>query len=379
MPPQLFDVFVIGTLEPGPAAEARLAEALARKSGRPAAVIAQALAGKNLRLAHGVAREMADAITREMQGLGAATAVSPHAPGPHAPATPTPVQGFALGHGSTKPGLGPPPVPASAGTGAGAPRFTLTPLGAAAVAPSLRPAAASAPLPPPRPAALPLPEADPPPYDNPSAISSFALPETPPPAPSPFTPDGAGGEPVLELNRSKQPPKQRNAHHTLAGASALNTDKIVATNSASGLTLDDGTDGDMERCPTHGLLFDRRKTRGCRKCLQARKTANQRDTPAGGLRASPGKRAFVGLGFALVLGFAPAAYYATHPAAAEIGKLRAEQTELSQKPGTEEILRRFDELDALVDSRRWHVIGNTAVIWLAASGALMAGFYKVTS
>jgi hypothetical protein len=381
MPPLLYDVFVVGPLEPGPAAEARLAETLARQSGRPVAAIAQALARKNLRLGHGVARDVADTIAREMQAIGGLTTVTPHTPPARSPAASlTPVQGFAVsspGAGSTKPGVGPPPLPPGLPapvTGAGAaPRFTLTPLGTAT-----GPGAGSAgPLRPLAPAAPPVEI----PYDPPSSISSFGMPETGAGPADPFTVPGAdGGEPALELSRSMQVKKTRNAHHTLAGASALNTDKIVASKSASGLKLADAQEGgNIERCPTHGLLFDKLKSRGCRKCLQARRSASQRDSLAGGLRASPVKRAFAGLGFAMALGFAPAAYYATGPAAADIQRLRAEQSELSQKAGTEAILIRFDQIDELVSSRRWNVIGNTALIWLGASGALMAGFYRITS
>ena len=373
MPPLLYDVFVVGPLEPGPAAEARRAETLAKKSGRPAAAIAQALARKNLRLGHGIAREVADAIALEMQAIGALTTVTPHTAA--GAAVLTPMHGFTAAPSNTKPGIGPPPLPAGPPA---APRFTLTPLGTTTS--GTRPPAPPA-APPLRPLATAMPEADSA-YEPPSSISSFALPETPVGAPNPFAlPGEEAAEAPLELSRSSQVMKKpRNAHHTLAGASAMNTDKIVATNSASGLTLADGTEGgNIERCASHGLLFDRVKARGCRKCLQARRSASQRDTPAGGLRASPVKRAFVGMGFALALGFVPAGYYATKPGIADIQRLRAEQTELSQKAGTEAILRRFDEIDELVSNRHWHVMANTALIWLGASAALLAGFYKVTS
>jgi hypothetical protein len=391
MPPVLYDVFVVGPLEPGPVAEARLCETLARQSGRPVAVIAQALSGKNLRLAHGVARDVADTIARQMQTIGGLTTVTPHTPaGRPAPAL-TPFQGFAAtspGANATQPGLGPTAVPAPLGAPGGPPtappRFTLTPLGTTSGFPQ---PAAPAPLPLPvtptvsMASTMPAPAQD---YDPPSSISSFGMPETPMPAPNPFSvPDGAGdpSESALELSLAPvKKKKERKSHHTLAGASALNTEKIIATKSGSGLALADAEEGGyVERCPTHGLLFDRRKSRGCRKCLQARKSASQRNTPAGGLRTKPAKRAFAGLALALGLGFAPAAYFATGPGAAEVERLRSEQTELSQKPGTEVIVRRFDELDELVASRQWHVIGNTALIWLGVSGAVMVGFYKITA
>jgi hypothetical protein len=378
MPPLLYDVFVVGPLEPGSAAEARLAETLARQSGRPVAAIGQALARKNLRLGHGVARDVADTIAREMQAIGGLTTVQPHTPPARsAAASLTPVQGFAVGSpggSNTKPGMGPPPLPPGLPapvTAPAVPRFTLTPLGTATTAQN--PSAPGALRPPAPPVEVP--------YDPPSSISSFGMPETGANPESPFTVPGAdGGEPALELSRSTQVKKTRNAHHTLAGASALNTDKIIASNSASGLSVKDAEEGgNIERCPTHGLLFDKLKSRGCRKCLQARRSASQRDSLAGGLRASPVKRAFAGLGLAMALGFAPAAYYATGPAAADIQRLRAEQADLSQKAGTEAILIRFDQIDDLVSSRRWHVIGNTALIWLGASGALMVGFYRITA
>jgi hypothetical protein len=165
--------------------------------------------------------------------------------------------------------------------------------------------------------------------------------------------------------------------YTLAGASALNTSKIVATKSASGLSLSDEEADHTARCPLHGLLYDKRKSKGCRRCVEGRRSAHAGDGPHG-LRQAPAKRAFLGFGLAFAVGLLPAAYYARNPGAAEVLRLRAEQQDLSQRAGTEAILRRFDELDELVSSSQARNMRNTLFIWVAAGGLVMFGFYRAT-
>jgi hypothetical protein len=86
----------------------------------------------------------------------------------------------------------------------------------------------------------------------------------------------------------------------------------------------------------------------------------------------------MGFGIALLLGFAPAAYYAKNPGASEVERLREEQTELSNKPGTEAVLRRFDQIEGLVSASQSRTIRNTLFIWVAAGGLVMFGFYRAT-
>jgi hypothetical protein len=409
----LFDVFVAGPVTPGPEAEARLAATLAAQSGRPVAAIAQALTKGNLRVANGVTREIADTIARQLHGLGAATTVtaslgSGPKPRPSPSATPTPLaaQGFApLGTpaSSTQRGLGaisqaalsgrPPPIPAHATNGGGG--FTLTPLSGTS------PARVANPAPTPSLSLAPLGGGaggvgfDGPHSGNFASDRPSARPITPPrpAAPTAFTGPSAAdpGEVSLELARELPAPKPR-AHqptptsssslgkpaYTVAGASALNTSKIVATSATSGLALSDEDEAHTERCRTHGLLFDRRKSKGCRRCVQNRKSANVNDEGGSRLRENPTKRAFLGFGFALVIGFLPAAYYAKNPGAAEVERLRDEQSELSKKPGTEAVLRRFDQIEDLVSASQSRAIRNTLFIWVAAGGLLMVGFYRAT-
>ena len=140
-----------------------------------------------------------------------------------------------------------------------------------------------------------------------------------------------------------------------------------------------------ERCPTHGLFFDRRKSTGCRKCFEDKRSgvpASNRSASkrrSDGLTSSPAKRAFLGLALALFLGFAPAAYYALFPGAGEVDRLRAEQRLLSEKAGTEENLRRFDQLEDQVASGHSKAARNTLIMWVAISGVVMAAWYKTTS
>ncbi len=387
MAPQLYDVFVVGPLDASPAGAARLAESLARPSGRPVDVIARALGSGRLRVGNGVTRDVADTIAREMHGHGGRTSIVPSAGAAAAlaaaPATPPIADPFS-----------PPGLPAAVSAPAGGPaRFSLTPLGANVArgntpvsSPTLRPLAAHAHSP----AhdgrgetvglsGVPQEVHDPDsvPSEPPSGISSFALPETPAPS-DPFSvPHGV--EPSLELSRTSHAIKPRNAHQTLAGASALNTDKIVATSAASGLKFaDDETDGGVtERCQKHGLLYDRRRFKGCRKCLDNKRGRTVR-TESSIERSSPARRAFLGVAVGLVLGGAPAVYYAMEPGMAEVRRLRAEQRDLSEKPGTPEVLRAFDALDNRVSSSHFGNMRNTMLIWLVAGGVVFAGVYRLS-
>ena len=368
MPPprSLYDVFVVGAAAPGPAAAAQLAATLATQSGRPTAAIAQALAGRNLRVGHRVDREVADKIARDLQALGAAVSITP----------------------TTGAAAPPPPAPPAASRG-----FTLTPLESTATRHTTPPSSVG--LRPLTSDALAAVESHPAgAFAPPSAASGFALPETgqsPPPGQEAFGGPEAG-EASLELAPREKPLPRRSTSsfgtstsisslstpaYTLAGASAMNTNKIIATKSASGLTLSDDDEAHTERCRTHGLLFDRRKSKGCRICVEGRRSASLGDRPST-LRDRPAKRAFLGFGFGLVLGLVPAAYYAKGPGAAETERLRAEQTELSERAGTEEILRRFDQIDAAVSSAQLRDMRNTLFIWVAVGGIAMFSFYRVT-
>jgi hypothetical protein len=134
------------------------------------------------------------------------------------------------------------------------------------------------------------------------------------------------------------------------------------------------------RCPIHDVEYDRRKADECRKCAAERRQGapvNRTGGPAR-LRDDPLRRAFLGLAFALVVGLVPAAYSAVHVGGSETGRLRAQQEELSQKPGTEEVVKKFDDLDVAIGEARTRSMINSLVLWVLVSSGALAIWYKVT-
>ena len=182
---------------------------------------------------------------------------------------------------------------------------------------------------------------------------------------------GTGGRRHRGHRRSGGPRARRIRSH--AGQGHVGRPAAPPT-ASDGLSDDD--DAHTERCRTHGLLYDKRKSNGCRRCIEGRRSANRTDRPGGRLRDNPPKRAFAGLGLALAVGFLPAAYWAKGPGAEPVARLRAEQSDLSQKAGTEEVLTRFDEIDTQVAAAGLRNMRNTLFIWVAGSGLVLVAFYR---
>lgn len=154
---------------------------------------------------------------------------------------------------------------------------------------------------------------------------------------------------------------------------------------SSGVAMDeDPKNLNLVRCIQHGLYYDKTKASGCRKCLSSARDfavkleAKNEGFRLGDFRSKPAKRAFFGLLFGLVLGLLPATYYCFGPGATLARKLRVEQELLSRQSGTEEILRRFDELDGQVSEARDKTTRNTGVVWVAVAGLALLGWYKIT-
>jgi hypothetical protein len=421
MSAELYDVLVLGPAEANPVAEARLAAALAARNGLPITTIAQGLSEKNLGVGQGLDRMAAEALVAQLQSMGALTSIRRSAGAAFPPSsqlTPPPGQGFrplgtptggslqgaAPGSGLRIGGLG--ANPSSAGSLFKAPPTSPGAERTPTSGPGLRPLGVLRPD-----AAIPTPAApaariqtnglgvkvptgagafsfnEPPPGSRPRATArAMAVAEPAPRAASPVaTPAAPAGDPFaspeagvasLELDRERRPTGHRPAV-SVAGASGLNNPKLVAPKNASGLEVAGAKKDHVERCPKHGLLYDARKSSACRKCLvDGRKAVD--DGPAGNLRSSPGRRALLGILFALVLGFAPAAYYARGPGAAEVNRLRAEQQHLSSGPGSEATMRRFDELEEQVLASRRKSMQFTLAVWVAASGLLLGVWYKIT-
>src|SRR5687768_6150986 len=84
-----FDVFVIGSTGGDPGADATLARALATRHKAPIDVVARAIAAKNLRAAQGLGPDQAQSLVKQLQSLGAVTAIRPSQGGTKIAITPT--------------------------------------------------------------------------------------------------------------------------------------------------------------------------------------------------------------------------------------------------------------------------------------------------
>jgi hypothetical protein len=208
---------------------------------------------------------------------------------------------------------------------------------------------------------------------------------SPVPGTDPFQADLSSG-PKLELARAGQesPSEDKLPSRPQLGANSL---RDIGAGNASGVSVEDESQNlNLVRCAQHGLYYDKTKASGCRKCMSAARemaagfesrNANTKIKVAN-LRDQPAKRAFIGLGVAFVLGFLPAAYYAFGPGASDARELRVRQELLSRQPGTEDVLRQFDDLDDQVTRSRDRSLRNIALVWAATTAAAMAGWYKVT-
>jgi hypothetical protein len=427
MPGNLFDVFVVGSSDPSAAGETRLAASLSAKHGVPLATVAKAISAKNLRAGQGLEQAQAQALVRHLQSIGAVTVIRPaggtgartqtHAPSPSqvsnvsnvsisqpSPSVPSPVARTKMA--TPSPGSG---WPGAAAALSGTPMPTASNLqlgdagGGGFSVPPIAPASSGDPFAPVTPAPvrvlLKTGENDPfqpkravtPVLGVPARARQGATPAPPaglqahPAASSGLALDVTPG-PKLELARgdrggSEEDPASAGARSSTSAGSL----RDLGMGAASGVAMDeDPKNLNLVRCVQHGLYYDKSKASGCRKCLStAREVVSKMEEKAtgfhvGDFRRKPAKRAFLGLVFALVLGFLPAVYYCFGPGTTDVRKLRVEQELLSRQPGTEELMRRFDELDIQVGDAHSQSTRNTAIVWMAVTSVAMLGWYKIT-
>jgi hypothetical protein len=413
----VFDVFVVGSSDPSAAGETRLAAALSAKHGVPLATVSKAISAKNLRAGQGLDQAQAQALVRHLQSIGAVTVIRPAAgrgqghvsapsqvsnvpmsqPTPAPPPSPIRPKQVTPSPGSGWPGafvaLGGAPAPAASNlqSGGATGGFNL---------PSISQASSGDPFAPVTPAPLRVSlrtgEHDP---FQPKRASTHVLgtparshPSTTPVPPRQPQPPGSGlaldvqPAPKLELARGDRGGSEQDmsAAPSRPSGSAASL-RELGMGAKSGVAMDeDPKNLNLVRCVQHGLYYDKSKASGCRKCLSsAREVVNKMEAQAAGFhvgdfRRAPAKRAFLGMVFALVLGFLPAVYYCFGPGTTEVRKLRVEQELLSRQPGTEEIMRRFDELDAQVGDAHGQSTRNTSIVWVAVASVAMLGWYKIT-
>ncbi len=388
----LYDVFVVGAKDPSPVAQMHLSADLAKHFQAPVAEVAQAISTRNLRAGKSLDEAQARILCQQLANLGAITELRPTVQGARA-RVPTQTQARSqttseisvptLPTLSTMPGtdvVGRDPF--AAHTHAPQPATTVNgPYSSGTYAAATMPNATGI-------------------MGGPTlgAPPSLRMPGAAPPRPTsgarnPFSaPDE--GAPRLELARATNSartavetveiPKVRPG--TLPGTSGLNHMRLGAADSAvSGVEVaGDSSKSHMLRCVKHGLYYDQRSSSGCRKCMEpAKQMARKIEHNALGfklmaLRDNPAKRASWGLGLALALGFLPAAWHALAFGRPEVQSLRAEQAVLSQKVGTEEIIRQYRSLDEHVHDVHSKHRRNTALIWVVMAGGALAGWYRLT-
>jgi hypothetical protein len=331
----LFDVFVVGPADGSGGSLPSLNLVLATRLGISQEEVTSGLAARRLLAAQRIDQAGAQALVKELKGMGVAAVIRPAAAvisPPPRPVAPPPPQAFSPPPSSTRDLFAPPPSAGAIDLLTG--------------------------LPPPHPTNLP---------DTSGARMVAAL----------------GKEPSLELATTEI----RRAPAAAAGSSGLNSPRVAASSSASGLAIDSevASEAYRVRCAHHGLFYDTRKASGCGKCLApGRKLSAQLADKQRQFKLAEfdeddaAKRAFIGLAIALVVGFIPAAYHALRVGARDLRAVRAEQELLSRKPATEEISRRFEELNDVVKASKSRAVRTTAVLWVVVTAGAMVGWYKLT-
>ena len=327
----LFDVFVVGSTDPSAAGETRLAAALSAKHGLPLNTVAKAISAKNLRAGQGLDQAQAQSLVRHLQATGAVTVIRPAMRPQGQSSRPSQIASAPVAHASPMPAtspnrLKPPtPPPGSGWPGAG-PSLGGTP----------SPVAAST--------VFGMPSSSPPSPADPFAPIAPAQPRNQPGAPDPFQPKyvptpsisvraPAAKMPTPSPAQSQSPasglaldrgpsPKLELARHDFSTSSELpaiaparpSTSELslseIGMKAKSGVAMDeDPKNLNLVRCVQHGLYYDKSKASGCRKCMaSAREVVSKMEAQAttfrlGDFRRKPAQRAFLGLAFALVLGF----------------------------------------------------------------------------
>ena len=388
----LYDVFVVGAKDPSPVAQMHLSADLAKHFQAPVADVAQAIATRNLRAGKSLDEAQSRILCQQLANLGAITELRPTVQGAGRTRVSASTQErAAVGSGDTRaPSLA--TLVSTPGTDMVGrdPFATQINVPATIVNPALRAsgtyasATAAAPLGRLAPGTVADGSAFRPPAGGPAATTSGAR--------NPFSaPDD--GSPRLELARPA-PAGNRAVGETaevprvrpnLPGTSGMNHMRLATDSALSGVEVaGDQSKSHMLRCAKHGLYYDQRTSSGCRKCMEpAKQLARKIEGHAMGsrlmaLRDNPAKRAGWGLTFALALGFLPAAWHALAFGRPEVQSLRAEQAVLSNKVGTEEVIRRYHALDQHVHDVHSKHRRNTAIVWVVIAGGALVAWYRLT-
>jgi hypothetical protein len=71
-------------------------------------------------------------------------------------------------------------------------------------------------------------------------------------------------------------------------------------------------------------------------------------------------------------------YHALRIGPAATRGLRAEQEELSRRPGTQQVIERWEELESQVEQRHSAAKRSTGLVWLVVTVGALVGWYRIT-
>jgi hypothetical protein len=350
-----FEVVVVGSADPSPEGQRKLATVLAGRLSIPVASVAWAMAEKKLVAGEGLEYGAAQILERELRGLGATTVLRP-------------VGGAAMALGlpslaAARAGIGPalstaastPPLKGGPGRAAGHGYEGI---------PRLAPAEPEL--------AAPLPLVGRDPFEHAEHLTGPSI-------------------GIATTNSSDEMRRMR-----AGGLSAPMVSPGVKGSApmrdlssiTQGLAVDVETAEAAYRvpCDKHGLYYDTRKASGCRRCLEVGRKMATVGMPVVVVpfklfhfAEQAAKRWFVGLAVALVIGVVPAAYHAMRVGAGAMYRLHEDQQLLSREPAGPTVMSEFEAIGAQIGRTRTQSMRDTALLWAVMTTGVLIGWGRLTT
>lgn len=137
----------------------------------------------------------------------------------------------------------------------------------------------------------------------------------------------------------------------------------------------DAEQGQLVRCPAHGLLYDATQSAGCTRCLGP--SAEQPFRIAPELRQRPRLWLTLGLTLGLLLGAVPAALYAQNVKSGALYERRIEADAIRRtRSDSKHFKKQYAKARAKIAATRNRGIAVSALLWIGIAAALMLLWYR---